>query len=77
MKWNSKTYDVIKWVVQVVMPALITCVGTIGVAVNWPHTELVMTILGALTAFLGASLGVSSAQYYKHKDPIEPNDRLQ
>lgn len=65
MKFNSQTYDIIKWVVQVVMPALIVAIGTIGSAVAWEHTELTMTILGAITTFLGASLGISSAQFYK------------
>ena len=65
MKLNSQTYDIIKWIVQVVMPALIVAIGTIGSAVAWEHTELTMTILGAITTFLGASLGLSSAQFYK------------
>lgn len=65
MKLNSQTYDIIKWIVQVVMPALIVAIGTIGGTVGWEHTEMTMTILGAITTFLGASLGLSSAQYYK------------
>ena len=69
MKLNSKTYDIIKWIVQVVMPALIVAIGTIGGAFAWEHTELTMTVLGAITTFLGASLGLSSAQYYK--DEVE------
>ena len=69
MKLNSQSYDLIKWVVQVVMPALIVAIGTIGGAVAWEHTELTMTVLGAITTFLGASLGLSSAQYYK--DEVE------
>ena len=69
MKLNSQGYDLLKWVVQVVMPALIVAIGTIGGAVAWEHTELTMTVLGAITTFLGASLGLSSAQYYK--DEVE------
>ena len=69
MKLNSQTYDIIKWIVQVVMPALIVAIGTIGGAVSWEHTELTMTILGAITTFLGASLGLSSTKYYK--DEVE------
>ena len=65
MKLNSQTYDLLKWIVQIVMPALIVAIGTIGVAVAWEHTELTLTILGAITTFLGASLGLSSAKYYK------------
>ena len=65
MKLNSQTYDIIKWIVQVVMPALIVAIGTIGGATAWEHTELTMTVLGAVTTFLGASLGLSSAKHYK------------
>ena len=65
MNLSSQTYDIIKWIVQVVMPALIVAIGTIGGTVGWEHTEMTMTILGAITTFLGASLGLSSAKYYK------------
>lgn len=65
MKLNSQVYDVLKWIVQVVIPALIVAIGTIGGAVAWEHTELTMTVLGAITTFLGASLGLSSAKYYE------------
>ena len=70
MKLNSQAYDIIKWVVQVVMPALIVAIGTIGGTVGWEHTEMTMTILGAITTFLGASLGLSSAKYYKDETDI-------
>lgn len=68
MKLNNQTYEVLKWVVQAVLPALITAIGTIGGATGWEHTELTMTILGAVTAFLGTSLGISSANYYQDKN---------
>ncbi len=67
MKLNSQAYDIVKWIVQVVMPALIVAIGTIGGAIQWEHTELTMTVLGAITTFMGASLGLSSAQYYKNE----------
>ncbi|MBG9983354.1 holin [Aerococcaceae bacterium DSM 111022] len=65
MKLSNQNYDALKWIVQVVMPALIVAIGTIGGAVAWEHTELTMTVLGAITTFMGASLGLSSAEYYK------------
>ena len=68
MQLNDKSYNVLKWVVQGLMPALITLVGTIGMAVGWPHTDLTITVLGAVMAFLGTSLGISSGNYFKdHK----------
>lgn len=70
MKLDSKTYDIIKWIVQAVLPALITAIGTIGIAVSWEHTELTMTVLAAITGFLATSLGISSANYYKDETDI-------
>ena len=70
MKLNSQVYDIIKWIVQAVLPALITAIGTIGIAVSWEHTELTMTVLAAITGFLATSLGISSANYYKDETDI-------
>ena len=70
MKLDSKAYDIIKWIVQAVLPALITAIGTIGIAVSWEHTELTMTVLAAITGFLATSLGISSANYYKDETDI-------
>ena len=66
-KMTNEQYDLAKWIVQVVMPAFITMVGTIGVAVGWDATDLVVTILGAITLFLGTSLGISNINYRKEE----------
>lgn len=65
---NNKTYDVLKHVVLVVMPAAIVLIGVLGAALNWPHTEVTMTIVGAVTTFLGTTLGVSNANYKKEEN---------
>lgn len=53
---SNKTYDVLKLAIQIVLPAVITCIGVVGQAVNWPYTEITMTILGAVTACAGTIL---------------------
>lgn len=53
---SNKTYDIVKLVIQIVLPAIITCIGVIGQAVAWPYTEITMTILGAITACAGTIL---------------------
>lgn len=53
---SNKTYDIVKLVIQIVLPAIITCIGVIGQAVAWPYTEITMTILGAVTACAGTIL---------------------
>ena len=65
---DNKTYDTLKWVVSIVLPALITLIGTVGNSFGWPHTEITMTVIGAVTVFLGTTLGVSNAQYRKEED---------
>lgn len=65
MKLKNETYDILKWVVQVVMPALIAFIGATGGALSWEHTEITMTLLSAATVFLGTTLGISNHNYKK------------
>lgn len=65
MKFSNKTYDVLKWVAQILLPALITLYGVIGSTCNIPYTEAVITIAVAVDTFLGTILGLSSRKYYK------------
>jgi hypothetical protein len=67
MKLNNKTYDVLKWIAQILLPALATLYLALSKVLSLPYgTEVVGTIT-AIDAFLGALLGISSAQY--NKDP--------
>lgn len=68
MKLPNEVYDILKWVAIVVLPALGTLVGTVGVAIGYPQTDLAVTIIVAIGAFLGTVLGVSSANYKKHEE---------
>ncbi|WP_373710714.1 phage holin [Jeotgalibaca porci] len=62
---DNNTYDVLKWIVQIVMPALIALIGVVGATLAWEHTEIAMTLIGAVTTFLGVILGVSNSNYKK------------
>lgn len=63
MKLSNKTYDILKWIAQIFIPALITLYGTIAVAIGIPYTEIVITVMGAIDAFLGTLLGISTSKY--------------
>ncbi len=63
----SKAYDILKWVVLVFLPALTTLVGVVGQVLNLASMEIVLTIMVAVTTFLGTLLGVSNAQYKASK----------
>ena len=64
---SNETYDLLKYIAQIVLPAL----GTLyfGIAGIWhlPYAEEVVGTITCLDAFLGAMLKISSDQYYKGK----------
>ncbi|MEQ7221384.1 phage holin [Vagococcus fluvialis] len=64
---NNKTYDKLKWIAMIVIPAVATLVGTVGVSVGWAQTDLAVTIITAVGVFLGTVLGVSNQNYNKNK----------
>lgn len=63
MKLNDELYNFLKWMAQIVLPAM----GTLyfGLSSIWglPYGEQVVGTITALDAFLGAILGVSTAKY--------------
>jgi hypothetical protein len=70
MKLSNKTYDIMKWVVQLLIPALITLYGVIGSTLNIPYTQEVLTIAGAVDVFLGTILKISTDNYNKENDTL-------
>ena len=63
MKLINKTYDILKWIVVIVLPAAATLYAALGGIWGLP---LVTEITGTITAvdtFLGAVLMISSASY--------------
>lgn len=65
MKLNNKVYDVMKWVVMIVLPALSALYVGLGSIWGWPYIEQVTGSISCVTVFLGALLGISSASYKK------------
>lgn len=66
---NNNTYDVLKWIAQILLPALGTLLFALSKVWGIPYaTEIVGTIT-AVDAFLGAILGISTLQYNKTDDP--------
>lgn len=68
MIFENKTYDVLKWIAQILLPAL----GTLyfGLAGIWgfPYGEQIVGTITAIDTFLGVILGISSANYNKSED---------
>ena len=65
MKMNDKLYDILKWLVMIVLPALTT--AYVGLAAIWgfPCAEEVSKTSAVVCTLLGALLGISTAEYNK------------
>ena len=65
MKMSNKTYDVLKWIAMVVLPAIGTLYFALAGIWGLPYGEQVVGTITAVDTFLGVVLGVSSVQYKK------------
>lgn len=65
MKLTNKTYDVLKWIAQIVIPAVATLYFALASIWGLPYGEQIVGTLTAVDAFLGALLGISTANYKK------------
>lgn len=63
MKMSSKVYDVLKYIAQIVLPALGTFYFAIASIWGLPYGEQVVGTITALDTLLGALLMISTSQY--------------
>jgi len=67
MKLPDKVYDVLKWVVVILLPACgvfyVAMAGTWGL----PYADQISKTTQAVALFLGSLIGVSQIQYNKDK----------
>lgn len=60
---NNKVYDVLKFVAQIVLPALGSLYFALASIWGLPYGQEIVGTITAVDAFLGALLGISSVQY--------------
>lgn len=65
MKFSNKTYDILKWIAQIMLPAVGVLYFALAGIWNFPYGEEVVGTITAVDAFLGAILGISTKQYNK------------
>lgn len=63
MYMQNKTFDVLKNIALIVIPALATFIGVVGKALEWQNTDITVIIVTAVGTFLGTVLGVSNRTY--------------
>ena len=65
MKMENKTYDILKYVAQILIPAIATLYFSVSQIWGLPYGEQIVGTLTAVDAFLGVCLGISSDNYHK------------
>jgi len=65
MKLGNKAYDVLKWIVMIVLPACTTAYVGLSAVWGFPYAEEVAKTSAVVCTLLGALLGISTAEYNK------------
>ena len=67
MKLSDSVYTILKWITLVVIPAAVTFYGVLADALGLPYADIVAQIAAGVCAFIGAIIGISTAEYNKTK----------
>lgn len=65
MKMSNKLYDILKWIVMILLPALAALYSGLAGYWGFPYVEQIVGSISVVTAFLGALLQISNANYRK------------
>lgn len=64
---NSKTYDIMKYIAQIVLPACGTLYFALASIWGLPYGEQIVGTITAVDTFLGAILMISSNKYNREE----------
>lgn len=67
MKMSDKTYDILKYIAQIVLPAVGTLYFALASIWGLPYGEQIVGTITAVDAFLGALLKITTNAYLKEK----------
>ena len=68
MQFSGKTYQILKWLVLIVIPAATTFYCVLDEVFGWGFSDPVTKISVAACTFIGAIIGISTATYYKNTE---------
>ena len=76
MKLDNRTYDILKYVALIALPAIQVFWLTIGKIWNLDYTVEIGATIGAVALLLGTLLGVSTKNYYEEEQTQMFNEDL-
>ncbi len=68
LKMNNETYDFLKFITTIVLPAIAAFYKTLAPIWNLPYEEQIPVTIMALVALLGSCLAYSSSKYKKEQE---------
>lgn len=71
----DKVYDVLKWLILIFAPALITFISGLGVVLGFDST-VITAIIGLVATFIGSLIGISAKAYNDEKKRKENFENL-
>lgn len=66
IKISNKTYDVLKFIMQIILPAIASSYFALSAIWKLPYSEEIVGTISVITAFLGTVLKLSSDTYYAY-----------
>ena len=60
---SNKTYDILKWIAQILLPALGSLYFALASIWGFPYAEQIVGTITAVDTFLGIILGISTKKY--------------
>ena len=67
MQFTGKVYEILKWLVLVVLPAISTFYGMIAPEFGWYDPGVISKVISAICFLIGSLIGISTASYYKEE----------
>lgn len=68
---SNKLYDILKWIAQILLPAIATLYFALAGIWNLPYGEEIVGTITAIDTFIGVLLGISSKTYYNSQNQIQ------
>lgn len=70
LKISNTTYDILKWIALIFLPATSTLYFALATIWGMPYAEEIMGTIVAIDTFLGTILKISTTQYNKTKQNL-------
>ncbi len=72
---SNKTYDILKWITQLLIPAMGTLYFALAGIWGFPYGEEIVGTLTAIDTFLGVVLHISTNTYNKTQKAINKGQK--